>query len=803
MATPTGNENTRSTVSGLEEIKKKQGDYNNLLKDSINLLKQIDKQYDTLEGRLENMSKSAINVKDIEKELEKAKTKQYVIAKQLSGLEKQISDEGKNKIDQYLKSSQKIEELEKRQAQYKRQNNLAKAAEVSELLNKYTTLNERQKEGLSIEESSLLGLKEANRLAEESMKFGEEKLQKEKEIRKNIGFTGAAMGFLAEKIGLGASYQEDLIEKAKELQKIGQKLTFGDKIIALGKASLGALTEVFKDPLAFAAAWKAVSAGFDKLGGAAASVGKGIAGLSDESSTVVSGIAGSVSGLLKNIPLVGGLLGGLVEGMASVFDLVVGVENTIVKAGRELGMSRHEAEKMHHEFADISASNGDIFVTSRKLLETQVELSKTLGVNNRFSKEELETSIKLKDLAGLELDTISQFVEVSKISGKSQEGVVKGVLAQVQGLKNATGISFNQKQILKETANMSGVLGLQFAKYPEKLTKSLLTVKALGLELKDIDALADSFLDFESSITNEMEAQLLTGKDINLSKARELFLNNDLAGAALEINKQVGSSSDFLKLNRIEADSLAKAFGMSRDQMGDMLKKQEFLSKLGAKDTDNAKEQLRLGLEKYKSQKALSEAIGDEAYNSLVTASTQEKMAALIEKIKSSIVDFISNSGIMEKIQHFMDYLTQPGNVQGIIDNVKNFVARAVEVIGSIIKGVLTALDVISFGSIDNDLIASIGEGSQAMGAQIRSMGGGMKAGGPNVSGNAAANTVAATTSRSSGMLAKTDNAMSRGGQSNIYITVDPMTGKKTVQTLSDTSARTDQSPISAPMPSK
>ena len=39
--------------------------------------------------------------------------------------------------------------------------------------------------------------------------------------------------------------------------------------------------------------------------------------------------------------------------------------------------------------------------------------------------------------------------------------------------------------------------------------------------------------------------------------------------------------------------------------------------------------------------------------------------------------------------------------------------------------------------------------------------------------------------------------------QSNIYITVDPMTGKKTVQTLSDTSARTDQSPISAPMPSK
>ncbi|NBP04475.1 MAG: hypothetical protein EBU90_31205, partial [Proteobacteria bacterium] len=369
----------------------------------------------------------------------------------------------------------------------------------------------------------------------------------------------AAFKFLAEKIGVGESYMEDMVSKARLLNDQGKKFTFGDKIMALGKASLGALGEVIRDPVAFAAAWKAVSAGFDKLGGAAANVGKGIAGLSDESSTVISGIASNVSGLLRNIPLVGGLLGGLVDGMAAVLDMVIGVENTVVKAGRELGMSREEAVKMHEEFADISAASGDIFVTSKKLLETQVELSKTLGVNNRFSQEQLETSIKLKDLAGLELDTISQFAEVSKISGKSQQGVVKGVLAQVQGLKSATGISFNQKQILKETAGMSGVLGLQFAKYPEKLTKSLLTVKALGMELKDIDALADSFLDFESSITNEMEAQLLTGKDINLSKARELFLNNDLAGAALEINKQVGSSSDFLKLNRIEADSLAKA----------------------------------------------------------------------------------------------------------------------------------------------------------------------------------------------------------------------------------------------------
>jgi hypothetical protein len=38
--------------------------------------------------------------------------------------------------------------------------------------------------------------------------------------------------------------------------------------------------------------------------------------------------------------------------------------------------------------------------------------------------------------------------------------------------------------------------------------------------------LADSFLDFESSISKEFEAQVLLGREINLTKARQAFLDN-------------------------------------------------------------------------------------------------------------------------------------------------------------------------------------------------------------------------------------------------------------------------------------
>jgi len=766
MANTPDKQTTRSTLAMGKEQLKAQGDYNDLLKESQTLLKKIDNTYDSIEARIESMSKSSINVKEIERELSKAKTIQFKSAKKLSELTSDMSKKQKEDVVKYLQTQQKAQEARKK--------GLDDEADGYEEMLKY------QAEGMNTTQLSAIQVKVANQIAKESVEFAKRKLAQEKEYRDNVGFTGAAMGLLADKIGLGASYQEDLVEKTKELAKFGQKLTFGDKLKALGSLAVGAFKEMLKDPLAMIAAYKAVSAGLDKVGQAAAKTGNFVKGLSADSAEVVSGLAAPVADLVGNIPLVGGLLSGMISGFASVLDLVIGVEDKIVKAGRALGMNRAEAMAMNKEFAEMSMQNGDIFATSKALMEMQVSLGEQLGVNNRLTEEQLTTNIHLKDLMGLDVQTMGDLTMAGKIAGKSQEGIVKSVLAQVQGLKAATGISLNQKQILKEASSLSGVLGLQFAKYPEKLTKSLVTTKALGMELKELDGIADSFLDFESSISNEMEAQLLTGKNINLSKARELFLNNDLAGAAMEINSQVGSSAEFLNLNRIKAESLAKAFGMSRDQMGDMLKKQEYLGKLGAKDTDNAREQLRLGLAKYKNQEALSAALGEEAYNSLVTASTQEKMVGFIEKVKSSLVDFLEHSGLIDKIRSFMEYLSEPKNVRAIIEKAKNFMADAVEFIGTAAYNIINALDYVAFGKIPNDFIESIKSGAQSMGASIRSMGvGGMGGGAESVGGNAAASIVASSTPAAPQGFANPNGVRVTENGKSYLIVVDRVTGKQ------------------------
>ena len=602
-------------------------------------------------------------------------------------------------------------------------------------------------------------------------------LETEKKVSKQMGISGNLAKLLADKLGVGEeAYEAMSFESRKLVKEQGDQVSSAGKwkvaAKGIGAAGRALISNIF-DPAVLlggaGAAFNLLEKGLTKVGNAAASAGNFLVGMSEDSSNIVRGLSSNISGLVKNIPLVGGLLGGLIDGFSAILDLVIGVDDKIIKAGRDLNLNTQEARALNREFQNISFNSGNIFTNSKKLLESQVELSNQLGVVNRLTTEQLETNIMLKDIAGLELDTRKEIVETATITGQSSKDVVKSVLAQVQGLKNATGIQFQNKQILKEASSLGGYLGLQFAKYPANLTKSLVTVKAMGMELKQLDSIADSFLDFESSISKEFEAQLLTGKDINLAKAREAFLNNDLATAASEITRQVGSANDFLKLNRIQAESLASAFGMSRDQMGEMLKRQELLSKLGAKDTDNAQKQLQLGLQRYQTQKELTAAIGEEAYQNLVNASTQEKMASFIEKIKQSIVDFVERSGIIEKIQGFIDYISKPENVRKILISVRDTFADIADVVLTITNGIINAIDAVTLGfGIDEEWERKFEKFSEDAPKRIRSMGGNFEA--LTVGDNAANSQVK---NSSSNATAPVDNmSMSKPTKDNFNITL-------------------------------
>ena len=96
--------------------------------------------------------------------------------------------------------------------------------------------------------------------------------------------------------------------------------------------------------------------------------------------------------------------------------------------------------------------------------------------------------------------------------------------------------------------------------------------KELGINLGDVSSISSSLLDFESSIENQMKAQVLLGRNLNLDKARQLAFTGDNVGLQDEILRQVGSEAEFNKMNYLQREALAGAIGLSVERLGALVR---------------------------------------------------------------------------------------------------------------------------------------------------------------------------------------------------------------------------------------
>ena len=120
------------------------------------------------------------------------------------------------------------------------------------------------------------------------------------------------------------------------------------------------------------------------------------------------------------------------------------------------------------------------------------------------------------------------------------------------------------------------------------MAKAASEAKELGLNLEQVDKIAGSLLDIESSIAAEFEAEVITGKQLNLERARFFALTNDLEGLTKEIANNEEIISSFAGATRIEQEAIAGALGMSRQQMADMVLQSDLLSTLSDEQRANA-----------------------------------------------------------------------------------------------------------------------------------------------------------------------------------------------------------------------
>ena len=306
----------------------------------------------------------------------------------------------------------------------------------------------------------------------------------------------------------------------------------------------------------------------------------------------------------------------------SAFALLVNgilqASDNIAAIAKNTGVSANEAQRLQASFAAAASESGKLFINSKDLNKAFGELSSQTGLIADFGGETLVTQATLTKQLGLSAGQAGKLSLLSRIQGKDTENVLSNTVKTVGAISKQNGVALNAKSILNEISNASAAITVSLGKNPIALAEAASQAKLFGANLSTIDNIASSLLNFEESIANELSAELLIGKDINLEKARQAALNNDLAGLSKELANNEEIINSFSTGNRIQQEAAAAAIGLSRDQLAEIALQQEF-NNLSA-------EQFR-------------DTYGEVTYEQLQSQSASEKFASTLEAIQGIIGD--------------------------------------------------------------------------------------------------------------------------------------------------------------------
>lgn len=384
------------------------------------------------------------------------------------------------------------------------------------------------------------------------------------------------------------------------------------------------------------------------------------------------------AGFGAKLEVLGAGLGEAFSGVAAAIADPVVILGELVKVGfkadtqvteiaHSLTLTKKEAADVREQFVDMSNAISDTFVTTDKLIAANASLGKQLGFNKVFSQDLNKEFVDLTQKMGLSEQAAGGLARLSIATGKSAHQVTTEALGAAQAISHQTGVQLDNKEIMEEVGKLSGQVLANFKANPAALAEAVAQTKALGTNLETTRRQSEALLDFESSIENQLKAEVLTGRQINLDKARQAALAGDLTAVAKDLNEQSVDFTKYSQMNVVQQKAFASALGLTSDELSDQLLKQQTINQ---SISDVA------GLE------------GEAAAKRLESLRAQDKFNAAMDKLKDIIGNLVSGP-IGELLDIISDIATL---IAKIIEPVVKVISYILSPIKSLINGITSSI---------------------------------------------------------------------------------------------------------------
>tara|TARA_R110000851_G_scaffold275639_1_gene428308 strand:- start:9021 stop:11171 length:2151 start_codon:yes stop_codon:yes gene_type:complete len=285
-------------------------------------------------------------------------------------------------------------------------------------------------------------------------------------------------------------------------------------------------------------------------------------------------------------------------------------DKQVTDLAKGLGMSRDEAKQMRHEFSNMATDLGEMSITSRDIEGGFNLVNSALGTASSTMRSDISIEAgRMQKLLGLSEESIMGFAGHAMRSGKEMKTVKFEALGALKAVEKQTGIRLNETQMLEKIGKVTGQISAQLGGDPARIMAAAAAANSLGMELEDVASAGKSMLNFEESISAELEAELLTGKQLNLEKARLAALTGDYETLTEEIAENVGDFGEYSKMNVLQQEALAKSVGMTADQLSNQLMKKADLLTLAEEARDAGEEETARMLEQRNAQEEMNDMI--------------------------------------------------------------------------------------------------------------------------------------------------------------------------------------------------
>lgn len=309
-----------------------------------------------------------------------------------------------------------------------------------------------------------------------------------------------------------------------------------------------------------------------------------------------------------------------------------------------------ELQDLGVSFEQVAASTTAIANEFNMFVASNKELVKNISVvSAQLGIAESDSAKFLKTMSGIANTTVS---------------AQKGMVGFAKSMSNAAGVPL--PVVMKDVAEASDDVRIFTGKSALNLVKGAIEARKMGTSLQNMANSAKRMLDFQTSITDEMEASVLLGRDVNFEQARNLAYRKDIVGANKAI-LDVAKKINFDAMDPYQAEAFAKASGKSVQELQEMLQADKEMEHIRKEGTVEQKAQLEKMEQMKRMREDEAKDVGKMAEQRLREQANQERINQLqyqFNKLMSELA-----SPVMEALEPLMEVATKilPPISKGIV----------------------------------------------------------------------------------------------------------------------------------------